>query len=121
MIWTASFHDLQEFVEDVLSLSAGKWSSPGGDTKLYCDKSQNISIRWHANSQTITVCEAEKGNIEEKLNSLSSISKKLANSVAIEDTKIPDEDDHIEIGNENDPICIDNKEDSDLEKSRELY
>ncbi|CAB4042109.1 Hypothetical predicted protein, partial [Paramuricea clavata] len=32
-----------------------------------------------------------------------------------EDTKIPDEDDHIEIGKENDDICIHNKEDSALE------
>ena len=40
-----------------------------------------------------------------------------ANSIAIEDTKIPDEDDHIEIGNEDNPICIDNNNNSTLIKS----
>ncbi|CAB4013981.1 Hypothetical predicted protein, partial [Paramuricea clavata] len=57
----------------------------------------------------------EKENIEAKLISLASISKKPANSVVSEDTKIPDEDNHIEIGNENNDICIHNKEDSALE------
>ena len=33
---------MQEFVEDVLNLSGGKWSSPGGDAKLYRDESQDI-------------------------------------------------------------------------------
>ena len=35
LIWKGSIHALKEFVEDVLNLSGGKWSSPGGDVKLY--------------------------------------------------------------------------------------
>ena len=57
-------------------------------------------------TQTISVCEVEKRNIEEKLISRASISKKLANPFAIEDTKIPDEDNHIEIGNSNQEFRI---------------
>lgn len=44
LVWSGSFDSLQQFVEEVLDLSDGKWSSPGGDAKLY--ESEDISIRW---------------------------------------------------------------------------
>lgn len=49
-----------------------------GDAKLY--QNEDISIRWYTNAQTITVSGNRKDEIEEKLNSLASISKKLANT-----------------------------------------
>ncbi len=62
LIWTSSFHDLQAFVEEVSNLTGGKWSSPGGHAKLRQDRNQlGISIRWYANTQTITVMRHREG------------------------------------------------------------
>lgn len=87
LVWSGSFDSLQQFVEEVLDLSDGKWSSPGGDAKLY--ESEDISIRWYAKSQTITVSGKDKDMIEEKLNTVASLSKRLAvankYSVCVED------------------------------------
>lgn len=76
LTWLASYDSLQSFVEEVLCLSGGKWSLPGGDTKLY--QNQDLSIRWHTGSKTLAVSEGINGQIENKLNSFASMSKKLA-------------------------------------------
>ena len=76
LIWTDSLESLQDFVEEVLNLTNGKWSSPGGDTKMY--ESQDVVIKWHMKTQTLAVHEGENSQIEEKLMSLALISKKLA-------------------------------------------
>ena len=49
-VWS-HLNSLQSFVEEVLCLSGGKWSSPGGDTKLY--KNQDLSIEWYTKSFNI--------------------------------------------------------------------
>ena len=83
LIWTSSFHDLQAFVEEVPNLT-GNWSSPGGNSKMHQDRNQlGISIRWYANTQTITVSDTEKGEIENKLDSVASTSKGRSNTVDI--------------------------------------
>ena len=63
LTWLASFNSLQLFVEEVLCLSGGKWSSPGGDTKLY--QNQDLSIKWYTKSKTLAV---RQGQVESKLN-----------------------------------------------------
>ena len=71
LIWTDSLDSLQDFVEEALNLTEGKWSSPGGDTKMY--ESQDVAIKWHMKTQTLTVHEGENSQIEEKLMSLALI------------------------------------------------
>ena len=79
LIWTDSLESLQDFVEEVLNLTNGKWSSPGADTKMY--ENQDVVIKWHMKTQTLAVHEGEKSQIEEKLMSLALISKKLASNL----------------------------------------
>ena len=100
MTWKGSIQALKEFIEDVLNLSGGKWSSPGGDVKLYRDENQDISIRWHSKTHTITISGDENGNIEEQLTLLATVSLKPANSDVIEDSKTPDKHGHNETGKE---------------------
>ena len=84
LTWLASFNSLQPFVEEVLCLSGGKWSSPGGDTKLY--QNQDLSIKWYTKSNTLAVSQgqvesklnSDTRQVETKLNSFATISKKLA-------------------------------------------
>ena len=75
LIWTASYDSLQRFVEEYLNLRERSWSSPGGDGKLY--EAGDVSIKWYANSQTITVYGENKAEVEEKLKSAASVSKDL--------------------------------------------
>lgn len=76
LIWNSSYDSLQKFVEEVLNLPIGEWSSPGGDAKLF--ESEGVSIRWYAKAKTITINGRDKDQIEEKLNSVASIAKRLA-------------------------------------------
>ena len=76
LIWNSSYDLLRKFVDEVLNLPNGEWSSPGGDAKLF--ESEGVSIRWYAKAKTITLngwCQSET---EEKLYSIASISKELA-------------------------------------------
>ena len=50
--WSGSFEDLRYLVED-LQILRTKWTSPGGDCKLY--KGREISIRWYSKKGTLTV------------------------------------------------------------------
>ena len=50
--WSGSFQDLRYLVED-LQISKAKWTSPGGDCKLY--EGREISIRWYSKKGTLTV------------------------------------------------------------------
>lgn len=78
VIWTSSYELLQQFVEEGLNLCDGEWSSPGGDGKLF--EYDDTSIRWYAKTQTITVSGKNKNEIEKKLKSLASISKKIVDN-----------------------------------------
>ena len=91
LIWTDSLDSLQDFVEEALNLTEGKWSSPGGDTKMY--ESQDVAIKWHMKTQTLTVHEGKNSQIEEKLMSLALISKKLASNLVNIDA---DQNDHVD-------------------------
>lgn len=75
--WTADFEALQRFVAEVLVLSDGEWSTPGGYAKLYQDES--ISIRWYSDTESITISGKDEKEFKEKLMNLASISAGLAN------------------------------------------
>ena len=66
------------FAEEVLNLSDGTWGSPGGGAKQY--KSDNIDLRWYPETGSITISGKLKDEIKEKLISLSTISRQLANT-----------------------------------------
>ena len=78
LVWTGTFESLQMFAEEVLNLSDGTWGSPGGDAKQY--KSDNIDLRWYPETKSITISGKLKDEIKEKLISLSTISRQLANT-----------------------------------------
>ena len=79
LVWTESYQLLQTFVEEVLSLSNGVWSCPGGDAKQY--KAEDIDIRWYPETQSITLTGKAKDEIKEKLLSVAAIQIQLASTV----------------------------------------
>ena len=76
LTWNSSYDLLRKFVDEVLNLPNGEWSSPGGDAKLF--ESEGVSIRWYAKAKTITLNGRCQSATEEKLYSIASISKELA-------------------------------------------
>ncbi len=76
LTWNSSYDLLRKFVDEVLNLPNGEWSSPGGDAKLF--ESEGVSIRWYAKAKTITLNGRCQSETEEKLYSIASISKELA-------------------------------------------
>lgn len=78
-VWTESYQSLQTFVEEVLNLSKGTWTCPGGDAKQF--KADDIDIRWYPDTRTITLNGKLKDEIKEKLLSIASIQRDLANTV----------------------------------------
>ena len=80
LVWTGSFEALQQEVQEVLELNAGKWSSPGADAKLFEAEEKDIAIKWYAKSQTITVNRVNGEEIEGKLKSVALMMKSLADA-----------------------------------------
>ena len=78
VIWSSTYECLKQFVEEVLNLSDGKWSSPGGDTKQYESEAEDILIKWRAKTQTIVVSGKNKDDINNKFMSAVSVSKTVA-------------------------------------------
>ena len=62
--WSGSFEDLRYLVED-LQISKAKWTSPGGDCKLY--EGREISIRWYSKKGTLTVNGENADVVKDKL------------------------------------------------------
>ena len=50
--------DLKSFVEQILKLQ-GKWSSPGGDVKLFCDEESKFSIKWYGQRSRKLIIQAD--------------------------------------------------------------
>jgi hypothetical protein len=48
LLWVGDFEELKRFSKEVLHLPA-KWTSPGGDAKLYSDK--NLKLKWSGPSK----------------------------------------------------------------------
>jgi hypothetical protein len=44
-LWTSSLAGLKCFVDEILNLK-GKWSSPGGEVKLFCTTKSDLVIKW---------------------------------------------------------------------------
>ena len=62
--WSGSFEDLRYLIED-LQISKGKWTSPGGDCKLY--EGREISIRWYSKKRTLTINGENADVVKDKL------------------------------------------------------
>ena len=54
---------LRDFANNNLEISATKWTSPGGDCKLFEDN--EFSIRWYATKNTITIKGKRANEIKE--------------------------------------------------------
>ena len=44
-VWNGDFNSLKALVEALIKCESGKWSSPGGEAKMF--KSKNFSIKWY--------------------------------------------------------------------------
>ena len=75
LVWTGSYGALQQFVQEVLDLSEGSWTSPGADAKLFVAKGKDIAIKWYAKSRTISVSGDGRADVEDRLNSVASMAK----------------------------------------------
>lgn len=69
--WKGEFKSLQKFVEEVLEIK-GKWTSPGGGSKQI--KTEDISIRWYEQNQTITLSGSKAEECRRCLEHLAKIS-----------------------------------------------
>ena len=78
LIWTGSFEALQQFVQEVLDLNEGDWTSPGADAKLFVAKGKDVAIKWYAKSQTVSVSGDDRENVEDRLKSVASMAKSLS-------------------------------------------
>ena len=78
LIWTGSFEALQQFVQEVLDLNEGDWTSPGADAKLFVAKEKDVAIKWYAKSQTVSVSGDDRENVEDRLKSVASMAKSLS-------------------------------------------
>lgn len=66
--WNGSFNSLQQFVDEILNIK-GKWSSPGGGSKVL--QGDEIIIRWYyGNNNTLTLAGSCADELKLKLNSL---------------------------------------------------
>ena len=65
--WTGSLDELKQFVDENLEIK-GKWTSPGGNVKLFNATDSDIVIKWNGpRSQKLTI-EADNNDhyLEEK-------------------------------------------------------
>lgn len=65
--WNGDFKSLQNFVENSLKLK-GKWSTPGGGSKLF--QNDDLSIRWYTPSKSMKLAGPKLDDIKSKLESL---------------------------------------------------
>ena len=76
LVWSSTYECLKQFVEEVLNLSGGRWSSPGRDIiKQYESEAEDVLIKWRAKAQAILVSGKNKDDINDKFMSAVSASK----------------------------------------------
>ena len=78
LVWTGSYGALQQFVQEVLDLNEGNWTSPGADAKLFVARGKDIAIIWYAKPETISVNGDDRVDVEDRLNSVASMAKSLS-------------------------------------------
>jgi hypothetical protein len=59
--WKKSYEALKVYVKKTLKLN-GKWSSPGGNLKLFNETTESIMIRYYTNSASLLI-QREKGEL----------------------------------------------------------
>ena len=69
--WTGNLSDLKSFVDDILNLK-GKWTSPGGDAKLFSAAEAGFVIKWFGiQSQKLVIqADNEENYLKKKFESL---------------------------------------------------
>ena len=77
-------------VEEVLNISNGVWSCPGGTEKQL--KTEDIDLRWYDDTKSITLSRKLKDEIKVKLLSLAKISGELKTST---ENEVSDDGGHI--------------------------
>ena len=78
--WEGRLGSLKEFIKDKLNIE-GKWSSPGGETKLFT--SANCLMKWYGKSRNKLVVVKDDNNLMEKLSKF---------AIAIEDKRQGDDE-----------------------------
>ena len=70
--WTGSLDELKQFVDKNLEIT-GKWSSPGGNGKLFTATDSNFVIKWNGPRSQKLMIEADNCDhyLEEKFEKLS--------------------------------------------------
>ena len=77
--WTGNLSDLKSFVNDILNLK-GKWTSPGGDAKLFSAADAGFVIKWFGiQSQKLVIQVDNEENYLKKFESL--VNEHESNSV----------------------------------------
>ena len=100
LIWTESYEALQMFVEEVLNITNGVWSSPGGAAKQL--KTEDIDLRWYEDTKSITLNGKLKDEITAKLLSLAKISEELKTNT---ENEVPEDGGHT-VDHIDDHSCI---------------
>lgn len=78
--WCGEFKSLQLFVEKVLKIK-GKWSSPGGGSKLF--QSEDLSMRWYGSKETLTVGGQNSVDVKTLLSELANVLQDNADEVVV--------------------------------------
>ncbi|CAB3991819.1 Hypothetical predicted protein [Paramuricea clavata] len=65
--WHGKFEDLQEFINEQLQTQT-KWSSPGGNSKLF--ENEAVKIRWYANTSSLTIKGIDCEQLKDKLRAI---------------------------------------------------
>ena len=70
LLWDDSLDKLKRFV-DVQLLLKGKWTSPGGEVKLFTDKDSNFALKWLGkNKKKLIVTGDDTSSVDNKMRKL---------------------------------------------------
>ena len=97
--WSGSFEDLRYLVED-LQISKAKWTSPGGDCKLY--EGREISIRWYSKKGTLTVNGENADVVKDKLVKIVEKVKESKCSLISEPAEVLNNNENLHVVTDND-------------------
>ena len=82
-LWQSHINDLKDFVQNSLNLE-GKWSSPGGDVKIFDDKKYRLKWFGEDKQKLLIVREDKQQNLNERMQILSAKSVNINPTSGIE-------------------------------------